>query len=138
MILPVDAADWQYVLSLAASRVDEARSREHDLDAANAARAVFARTVERVGPVFKTRNDGLVAAAERWARAYIAGEPVERLERFLAEREARTRAAAIIPDISDEYEAAMLAGIRQGPDPDEAPTILKKRRRRTTKKETPA
>lgn len=88
MILPIDAADWEFVLTLAALRVDSRRANaDGNRFEADAKSEELRVTAARVGPLFKTRQSGLVQTAEQWAERYLNGEDVPRLDRYFAERE---------------------------------------------------
>ncbi len=94
MISPIDAADWEYVLTLAALRVDSRRAHaDGNRFEADARSEEFRVTTERVGPLFKTRRVGLTQTAEQWAERYLAGEEVPRLDRYYAQRDASTEKA---------------------------------------------
>jgi hypothetical protein len=97
MVLPIDAADWEFVLTLAALRVDATREfQAGNRELSNAKSEEFRQTAARVGGMFKNhRGPGMVKTAEAWATRFLAGEDVPRLTKYFAERSEKLFAAQV-------------------------------------------
>jgi hypothetical protein len=85
MIHPISAAEWTYVLNLAAAQVRGRQLLETDRAHATEQIAHYRNVVAALGPSFKDRAKGLEETALRWAGEYLRDpESVPRLGKLLA------------------------------------------------------